>query len=362
MSVILSLMIYSLYLLPFVILYVIFGSVYYSVKARLVDKLVYTREFSVSDAFSGDELFIIETITNPTPFPLFFVDVESYIHSDLLLDGREKQDGMQMMISRFHLRGRSKTTRTHKVHCMARGYYAMTVATVLTKGLGVEKTKDFTFSSELYVYPEVTSSIPSGTAIGRIFGESMSLRQTVYDPFSVSGVRDYTFGDPVNSINFKATARSYSHGMRGIKVNNYDFCCDRAIMLCLDFSSAHELETLREYEWRMEKALSLCASVVAYGLKNGHKVGFTANCRTDDGANSVLFPVSGGEFRLCEIFRMMSKIRIAVGASFASVLEQQNKSYLSGAELYVLTASSDSAVADAVDKLKRSNSVCVVKI
>ncbi len=362
MNFIVTLAVCFVYSLPFVIGYLIFGSVYYSVKARLVDSLVYSREFSRQDVFADDEIEIIETITNPSALPLFFVDVESYIHGSLRLEDRETTDGMQLIISRFHLPPHTKVTRRHKITCASRGYYTMTTSSVLTKGLFVEKMKHFDFKSELYVYPRLKEGIAYGEAMGRLLGDGVTSRRTVFDPFSVSGVRDYVFGDPMNSVNFKATARSFSHGMRGIKVNRYDYCTDRVFMIFLDFTQPPGTMSLTEHENRVETALSACASVICRGMKNGYKVGFAANCKMADGRQSFDFPILGGVCHMEELLRQMASIHVAEGASFASVLEAKNSTFLSGTEIYVLTSSKDEAVWDAVTKLKRNNSLTVIKI
>lgn len=361
MELFLNVIIILLCLAPFAALYFIVGSVYYRVKARLVDRLEYTREFSVSDAFAGESIMITETLTNLSAFPIFFVDVESYIHSSLCLEGRERTDGMQMIISRFHLRGRSRVTRCHKITCISRGHFTMTTATVLTKGAGVEKIKEFSFSSELYVYPSLGKIPRSAGALGRLLGNSNTVRRTIDDPFSLSGVRDYTFGDPFNSINFKATARSFSGGMRGIKVNCRDFCCDRVIVICVDVSQADSTVPFAEHEYHMEKVLSTVASLVCDAMKNGYKVGFTTNCVGDDGKKSTGFPITGGAFRTSELLRMLARLRFRDVCSFASVLEEQNRSFLTGAEMYIFTESLDDAVAEAIGKLEICNSVAVIK-
>ena len=135
-----------LYLLPYIILFLIIREIYFHVKSRLIEKLAYTREFSEDGVFEEDEVEIIESITNPTLFPLFCVDVESYIHSSLRLEGRDLHEGMQPVISRFHLPPYTKLTRRYTVKCAHRGYFTMNTATVLTKSITVEKVRHLRLS------------------------------------------------------------------------------------------------------------------------------------------------------------------------------------------------------------------------
>ena len=43
-----------------------------------VDRLVYSRAFAEECVYEGDSVELVETIWNPTVFPVFLIDVESY--------------------------------------------------------------------------------------------------------------------------------------------------------------------------------------------------------------------------------------------------------------------------------------------
>ena len=351
-----------LFCLPFIILALIFREIYYYIKVRLVDRLVYVREFDKDTAFEGDEVEIVETITNPSMLPVFFVDVESYIHGSLRVEGYDINDGMQLIFSRFHLPPYTKVTRRFKVKCAHRGYYTMNTAVILSKSITIERTKNYNFNSELYVYPKLIDRRDNANPCGTVYGESLTARRVVNDPFSVSGVRDYAFGDPFNSINFKATARSCFGGRQSIKVNNYEYCSDRVFMIYLNFLQSDEKMSSSEYSTVMESALSYAASVARDALKNGYKVGFAANCRMVDGRQSLSFPILGGAYHIEELLREMAKIRIDAGGSFVSLLDGGVKRDVAGAELFIMTQYLDDDIDNYVALLKRKNNVTVMKL
>lgn len=362
MRILLILLKLFLYLLPFIILFLTVREIYYLIKIRLVNKLLYSREFSSTGVFEEDTVEIIETVTNPLPVPLFNVDVETYIHSSLRIEGRDISDGMQLVISRFQIPPFTKLTRTYKVKCAHRGYYTMSTATVLTKGMFAESVKSFQFFAELYVYPKLLDRLGYLSPVNTAFGESFTRRPVVSDPFSAAGVRDYMHGDPFNSINFKATARSSFGGSVDIKVNKYDNCSDRIIMFYLDFSHDSEKTTQSEYENSMETALSLTASAVYMALENGYKVGYAANCRMIDGRQSLTMPIMSGKQHISELLMELSKAWILPGCSFSALLDNGAESNIREAEIYVLTTYMDEAFDEAVGKLKRSNTVKVVEL
>ncbi len=350
------------YTIPVQILWWILYIVYYAVKVRLVERLEYERCFSEEGVFAGDVADVIETITNPTVLPVFFVDVESYIDPNLRIEGRDTTDSMQLIISRFHIPPHSKITRRFKVKCAGRGYYTMNTAVVFTKSLTVERVKNFEFNAELYVYPAVSESLNTSHPAGVVFGESMSSRRIVYDPFSLSGVRDYAFGDPFNQINFKATARSIYGTGHGIKVNRYDYCSDRVFMIYMDLAHPERVHNTMEYQDMMESALSVTAAFAMDALSNGYKVGFAANCHMTDGRQSLNYPVHGGEHHITELLREMAMIRMREGASFMSVLDGGVKSNVSNAEIYILTAREDDSADESIEMLKRYNTVTVIRL
>jgi len=362
MSALILLLKVFLYFLPFIILFFAVRETYFFIKIRLVDKLTYSREFSTLGTFEEDTVEIIETITNPLSVPVFNVDVETYIHSNLRLEGREVSDGMQLVISRFQIPPLTKLTRKYTVKCAHRGYYTMSTATILTKSMFAEKVKTFQFQAELYVYPKLLDKLGYLSPINTEFGESFTRRPVVSDPFSVAGVRDYMTGDPFNSINFKATARSSFGGIPNIKVNKYDNCSDRIIMFFLNFSHDSDGTTQTEYENSMESALSMTASAAYMALENGYKVGFAANCKMIDGRQNLHLPIMSGRQHITELLMEMSKVWLLPGCSFSALLDMVATSNLKEAEVYILTMRSDESTDDAIGKIKRFNSVKVVEL
>ncbi len=351
-----------LYCLPYIILFLILREIYYFIKVRLIDRLEYTREFGTDNVFEEDMVEIIETIVNPTFLPVFFVDVESYIHANLRLEGRDISDGMQLVMSRFHIPPFTKLTRTYKVKCAHRGYYTMNNATVLSKSILIERTKNFKFEAELYVYPKLLDEMPKTLPRGNVFGDCPTPRRIVYDPFSVAGVRDYVPGDPFSLINFKATAKSSYSVIPNIKVNKFDYCSDRILMIYLNLFQPDETMAYSEYSELMEFAFSAAATLVHESLLNGYKVGFAANCRMVNGNQSLSLPIMSGVQHIDELLREMAKAEINVGGSFAALLDSCADDNITDAEIYILTSYVDETLDDKITKLKRKNTVTVIDL
>ena len=285
----------------------------------VIDKLVYSRSFSSGCVCEGDEVTLTETIWNPTPFFVFFVDVESYYYSGLEVDGMKIEKGdMRKLVSRFHLRPFEKISKSVSVKCTRRGKYKLSSAMIYRSGgerwIGSE--------AELAVCPKLTE--PPRAVFGALgTGDTASRRKLVYDSFDASGVRDYLPSDPFRSINFKASARLSVGGAPHFVKNNYEY---RSSVKCLVYQNFHIPAysgiSYDEYEELMEDGLKISASLVSKSISMGGICSFSANCETADGRKSISFPALGGDVHKKEILSEMAGIRAADGASFSSIISR----------------------------------------
>ena len=349
-------------LLPAAVLIIGVFALAHKIKMSMIGKLKYSREFSEHDVSEGDEIEIIETIYNPTFIPFFFLDIASYIDGKLLIEGHSKSEGMQLVVSRFHLLPFMKLTRRYSVKCLHRGLYRMESAAVLQKKDTLEYSRSFNVDSEVYVYPAAHPYAYSMNSLNFIHGTDPSKNKYVTDPFSVVGIRDYAFGDPFNTINFKATAKSAYQGNSCIKINRFEHNSDRIIMIYLNFQHTGEYAKTDRYEKTMERAISVCAGLVAEATENGHRVGFAANCRAYNGDNKIAFPISGGYQHAADILRSLASLRVDHASSFVSLIEAGMKSDVSMAEVFVVSPCTTESLDAAVGMLKMRNAVEVVSL
>ncbi len=334
-----------------------------NIKLKMIGKITYNREFSKTDVTEGEEVYITETVCNPSILPLLFIDISSYIDGRLRLEGGAGGDGMQQIVSRFNLLPFSKVTRTHKVVCTRRGHYKMTSASIIGNSKKeFEHQKFFYFDSELFVYPKpVPQRIPTH-AINYRYGVSNSTSKIASDPFNVVGIRDYAPGDPFRSINFKATARSAYQSVNFIKINRLDPSSDRIVVLFLNFHRPKALIKTGEFEKKLEYELSICASFVKRLLDSGDRVGLAANCKLDGGAKKLSFPIRNGRDHSTNIMRALSSAGTDEGVSFYSLVEGEVLRGLSMSEIIIVTPCVDENVEKAAALLGKRNSVEVIKV
>ncbi len=293
---------------------------YFRLRTAHLGNIEYERHFATDGVYEGEEVELIETIRNRGFFPLFFVDVESYLPPELRVTDYETGDDMPYLLSRFQLMPYMQIRRRHKLRCVKRGYYAIQTSSIYDRG-GAVPLESF---AELYVYPKVIPMDLYRLAVGRMQGEYTALRPLYSDPFSLSGIRDYRFGDTVSQINFKASARVPMSGSSAspLKVNSRDFCASRRLMIYMDFHlPVGTIMTSEDYERRAERGLSFCSALMRDAVFTGYAVGFAANCKLPDGSLSLRFPPDSSESHLMEMMRALASMIPYDGASFASLLE-----------------------------------------
>ncbi len=347
-----------------VILLIVMGLIYGALKKKLIVNLVYSRHFSEKGSYEGEELLLIETIYNKSFLPFFFIDIEYYIYNQLGYDDYEidRNKNMQYARSRFCvILPFMQIRRRHSIKLLKRGYYALDTVTVL---YGRNKELRLSVPADVYVYPRLIGiddlPIPSSS----MQGDAFSRQWLIKDPFSVSGIREYRFGDSFNSINFKATARSGKVSMDGIRVNNRDFCSNRNFMIYLNFQTDTEKSMpYHIYERLMERGLSYSCSLLRQAFDFGYCAGFSANCTMLSGEKIIRFPMTQGALNYEEILCQMSQMYMSEGCSFASLLQNDLHGGLCDSEIFLLTTYINDNLDEMIDNFNRfGNNVTVIML
>lgn len=340
-----------------VAVFFILRAIYRKLYDRNLANITYEREFSVDGAYAGDEAELTETICNRGFFPLFRVDVEAFFYNELRLPDLEppKKDGMQYFVSRFTLWPWMRIRRRHRVILMKRGYYALQTAVTMRYD-GTEMT--FDCPAQIHVYPKPVSLSSVVEASGRMQGDERAARQLFPDPFTLSGVRDYRFGDTVSQINFKVSARTYmasGASASPLKVNDREFCADRRLAVMMDFHAERDsgIDGMT-YSRRIEAGLAYAAAVIRETVYGGFNVSFTANCRMQNGDMAMRFALAGGEPHMISIFHSMAELMAQDGASFSSLCDEMTARGDSDLEIVMILLCPTPETDAAVNSLRRN--------
>ena len=266
-------------------------------------KLSVSIHFQDKAVLEGEEASLTEIIENRKLLPLTYLNVKFQVSRNLVFHNMEntsvsdfnyKSDIFSVL---FHQRIRRKLVFS----CQKRGYYEIRQSDIISSNLLMtsEYVNTLSQNTYLYVYPRYINIDRLDVPFKKMIG-TMTSRQFLYeDPFEFRGVRDYTFTDPMNSINWTASARTGD-----LMVNVHDSTSSQEAIIILNL----ETETVWVYEQLHEIAIRLAASISYYFLNASIPTRMVCNgsdCITDQVA---VIPTGSGLRHVNAIAEVLSRI------------------------------------------------------
>lgn len=246
--------------------------IYYRIHA--LDNLHLKVEFSKNVANFGEDIELIEVAENKKRLPLPFIILKFEAPREIKFYDMMNTSTSDMLYREdmLTMKAFSKHTRRIKAQCTKRGYYVFPRVGITTSDLLlIERfTMDFNNESHLTVLPEILNTELMQMLTSVTLSELQCRRTLLTDPFTLAGIREYGPNDPMNSINWKASARTGE-----LMVNqNASTCAQKVhIFVNLEFYNTKHSTSLLEksislaYTYLIELAeLGIPASVYTNGL------------------------------------------------------------------------------------------------
>lgn len=326
-------------------------------------KLSYSRTFSKHAVFEGEEAEMVERIVNRKILPLPWLRIESKMHpllrfyqqSDMLIKHDEFHRSM------FSLMPYTGITRRHRIQCLRRGCFRLTSAAMtLGDAFGIQEVgKDFMVDAELLVYPKPLAQgaypIPSHSWQGNVAVR----RWILEDPFLTAGVREYRFGDPINRINWKASARSGD-----LMVYHRDHTADPHLMILLNIDLSESMWDAVTDAEAVERGISLSAALVQQAIQEGIPTGFGTNAyQIDDTSTPLRIAPQASRAHLEYIYEMLAKLIIARSMTFYTFLQEEVDREASNLDILLLTFYQSPRMEGQIQALRaRGNAVQVIPL
>ncbi len=328
---------------------------YGACKTFCIKRLEYKRYFSKEGAFEGDEIYLIEELSNHSFLPMFNIDVESYVPSMVRLKGCEESDEVnQHFVSSFFVKPFTRIKRKHKAVCMKRGYYKLETAQVTFADMDLYIDSN----AELFVYPKEIE-LERREALNMVIKQGqMSNVPVLEDVFEYAGIRQYTAGDSISGINHKASAR-----MNKFMVNNHQYMMGRKIKIYNNFQMAQDrYQDLDEFKDLMEETMSYISYVAGECARLGYMFSYSANCKTVDNRTYIRTREETGQLAYMELLREMAVSRITSNCSFGSLIDMDIADNIGETEIYIFTTYMNEGIDIRIEYLKKmGNSVQVVR-
>ena len=239
--------------------------------------LRYQRQFSEKRALFGERVTLSLSVENAKLLPLPWVEVRDAIPRALPIE--EHQVNINVFGDSYYLenmystRWYERVTRRYTVLCNARGVHKFGPTTLRSGDVFGFLSRDETLNNLQYllVFPLVVPLTRFSLPARHPFGERRAPRRLLEDPSRVIGVRDYTYGDSLRRVHWKATAR-----MMQMQSKVYEATTTYTLMMFLNVASHFDSYYGMQPELR-ELAICATASVADWALNEGYAVGLYAN-------------------------------------------------------------------------------------
>lgn len=287
---------------------------------RYWDKKLYLQlSFSRQEVCAGEELELIEEIKNEKRMPLsillmkfscpkcfHFFDEEHVT----VTDSCYRNDT-------FFVNGYQRITKKLPFVVTQRGYYKIRHINLLTRDYFLTKqhAKLIESGHALSVMPKPYCDVELDRLYNHLLGEMINQSSLIENPYTFSGIRDYTNRDSIRSINWKATAHNSQ-----LMVNVYEHTSAQQIKVLLNLealtdSSSDELN---------ECAISIVSACVHRFIGEQIPVAFASNGQDVVTGECDAIAAGGDYAHVLTIDRCLSRIGKAAGLEvFIDMLEKE---------------------------------------
>lgn len=291
-----------------------------AVTARLwsalsLEEINYTLGSETTHAFIGDEVELVLNIENRKPLPIPWLRISEFIPKGLEIVGREDEFidymGGTPLDETVSLGRYERLRRRHKLRAVSRGHYHFGPSDLVSGdlfGLYVRKDGIVRHKWNLIVYPDTKPLPELELSTARPIGDTKHRIPVWRDPTRPAGIREYRPGDPVKTIDWKATARR-----NDLFVRVFDPSVSQYAVVLVEGTT-----TDRPWEgFRLDvlEALASCAgSVSKHCIDHGFRTGLIVNSTVSLGGQNVVKPASGPT-QLASILESLAMMRPATMSS-----------------------------------------------
>ncbi len=224
------------------------------------------RSISRQTLRQGEETEVTVTVQNRRGIPIPWILLEDYHPADCLRRGNHLALAILMPGQSVELK--------YRLRCPRRGYHRIGPL-LMTSGdlFGLQRRfRSSTQRDYVSVLPTIAYIDTFDVAARRPMGPVRISNRIYQDPTRINSLREYVPGDPLNSIHWKATARTGT-----LHVKTYEPSSVTGGTLLLDLHTDSYLPEDREQ--RQELAITTTASIAYLLQQSGEQVGMLTNAR-----------------------------------------------------------------------------------
>jgi uncharacterized protein (DUF58 family) len=317
-----------------------------------LEEVTYDRELSERRVFLKEEISMTVSLTNRKPIPLAWIHVEDGLPDALeVIDGdvsTNVQPSIQSIDHSTSMAWYERIKWRYRLKCSQRGLHKLGPARI-------ESGDPFGFLRNMIrvpipdtvlVYPHVVPLQNLGIPADRPLGEVRKGLPIFVDLSRPSGLREYVLGDPLKTIDWKATAKSQT-----LQVRTYEPSSTYTVIIvvAVDTSTPHWDSYDPE---NLERVISVAASMATFATDERYTVGLFSNDMPITGNKPMTVSPSRGKDQLATILGTLATIRSYAIAPMSKQLMAYFQRFPLGSTLVVCTSFIHDEFVDTLNSLR----------
>lgn len=295
------------------------------------------RQLSETRVFPDEALELRLRVFNRKLLPLPWIQVNDEVPVGFIPELRPapgSKPGFGLISESSSILWYSAISWKYRLLCKKRGYYPLGPLTVTSGDIfGFYPRTNIEAAAKdcIIVYPRVYTL--SQLAIPSLYplGEAKSERRIFEDPSRTIGVRDYSPGDSLRRIHWKASARQQQ-----LQVKVFETTTTLRVAIFLAMESFQYEGIWNENE--LELGISTAASLANYLIDKKSQVGLWANAKLADSKQPARIQPGGGVDRLVQILEALAKVVNASSQPFTDFFQTERKNLPLGTTLIFVLA------------------------
>lgn len=263
--------------------------------------------FDNSGLFEGESFKLTITVSNKKVMPIWWLAVKYKLSRNLVFQGIEDNNlGNDNYCSEsFFVMSYERVIKEYELSASKRGYYYIGEIELNSGDFfgDTRLIRKLNNSSELYVYPRLIATEEIKIVFNKIYGEIITKRTFLEDPFQLRGIREYSPFDSMKSVNWKASARSGE-----LKVNQFESTCSGGITILLNVEKFNNFDKPEV----LEKAASIAASLATEFIKVGLEVELLSNGRNEVQGEEVSVEPGSTLEKNIEIYEALAGLNVNI--------------------------------------------------
>lgn len=303
-----------------------------------LDDVRYERRISQQRVFLGEEIELTISLINRKPLPLPWIHVADEIPDELRVVSGSVHSNVRPRVTAIQHRtsmGWYERIRwVYRIRCEERGLFALGPARIESGDpFGFLRSRaNAPLQSHILVYPRVYPLEELGMTAHRPVGGLRGRVQIFTDPSRPIGVRDYRAGDPMKSIDWKATARAQS-----LQVRRYEPSANFMVVLVVAVDTAAPYWGPYRKD-SLERVVTAAASIARYSADRQHSVGMFSN-DMPPGADRMMTVAPGhGREQAAAILAALAGIRAYAIRPMYQHLAENYRRFPYGSTLVIVTS------------------------